>query len=92
MKWHINQEKQEQNSATKRFVTPSAQLPHAPLDVQVEPGHQWTFCLSADYQGQSVLEDLPKEYSCCLHQWRERQKWHLQHWKYTGAVSESLIL
>lgn len=37
-KWHIKREKQEQNSATVRFVTPSAQPPHAPLDIQVEPG------------------------------------------------------
>nr|XP_009665115.1 PREDICTED: peripheral-type benzodiazepine receptor-associated protein 1-like [Struthio camelus australis] len=37
MKWHIPQ-KSEQNSATVRFATPSAGVPHAPLDVQVEPG------------------------------------------------------
>ncbi|XP_067163441.1 peripheral-type benzodiazepine receptor-associated protein 1-like [Apteryx mantelli] len=37
MKWHVPQ-KSEQNSATFRFVTPSAGVPHAPLDVQVEPG------------------------------------------------------
>lgn len=38
MKRHINQEKLEQNSATMRFVMPSAQLPCAPFDIHVEPG------------------------------------------------------
>ncbi|KAM8797590.1 peripheral-type benzodiazepine receptor-associated protein 1-like [Eudromia elegans] len=37
LKWHARQ-KAAQNSATVRFVTPSAGVPHAPLDVQVEPG------------------------------------------------------